>query len=62
MMRPLPKENPVKNAKLAKLLVKGVSSLIFSAALGYTYKASKKIDERIDQHFAEPKTNSDQDN
>lgn len=52
----------MKNAKLAKILVKGAASLIFSAALGYTYKAGRKIDERIDKHFAEPKPESDQDN
>lgn len=50
------------NAKLAKMIVKGAASLIFSAAIGYTYKAGKKIDARIDEHFAEPKPESDQDN
>lgn len=60
-MRPY-ERTPVKNAMLAKVLVKGTVSLIISAAIGYTYKAGKKIDERIDEHFAEPKPESDQDN
>lgn len=47
------------NAKLAKLIVKGVASLIISTSLGYVYKAGKKIDERIDDHFAEPENDQD---
>lgn len=52
------------NAKLAKMIVKGAASLVFSAAIGYTYKAGKKIDERIDQHFAspEPEAETEQNN
>jgi hypothetical protein len=50
------------NAKLAKTIVKGAASLIVSVAIGYTYKAGKKIDERIDQHFATPEPASDEDN
>lgn len=44
------------NPKLAKTIVKGAASLLFSVAIGYTYKASKKIDERIDDYFAEDET------
>lgn len=49
------------NAKLVKMAVKGVASLAISACIGYMYKAGKKIDERIDEHFAEPETDQDQD-
>jgi hypothetical protein len=52
------------NPKTAKLVVKGGASLIFSALIGYTYKAGKKIDAAIDAHFDEPKddSESEQDN
>lgn len=40
--------------KLAKLVTKGVASIIVSTVIGYTYKAGKMIDQRIDDHFAEP--------
>lgn len=50
------------NAKLAKTIVKGAASLVIAAAMGYTYKAGKKIDERIDQHFATPEPASTEDN
>lgn len=52
------------NPKHAKLIVKGIASISFSALIGYTYKAGKKIDAAIDARFAEPKddSESEQDN
>lgn len=47
------------NPKTAKLIVKGIASLGFSALIGYTYKAGKKIDAAIDEHFSEPKADSE---
>lgn len=49
------------NPKLARMIAKGVASFIFSAVIGYTVKAGKKVDERIDAHFAEPEK-TEQDN
>jgi hypothetical protein len=52
----------VKNPKLAKMVVKGVASVLISTFIGYTVKVGKKIDERIDQHYTVPEPESDQDN
>jgi hypothetical protein len=46
----------VNNAKIAKMLVKGAASLLISVTIGYTYKAGKKIDMRIDEHFDKAET------
>lgn len=43
------------NPKLVKLIVKTGAGLIFSVAMGYTYKAGKKVEDLIDDYFAEPK-------
>lgn len=48
------------NAKLAKMLVKGAVGFVFSAAIGYVIKVEKGIEERIDEHYAEPKADTDQ--
>lgn len=52
------------NAKLAKTIVSAVSSVGFSIVLGYTYKLSKMVNERIDEHYAESENEpkADQDN
>lgn len=41
------------NPKLVKFVVKGALGLIVSAAIGYTIKAEKMIEKRIDDHFDE---------
>jgi hypothetical protein len=38
--------------KFAKMIAKGAASLLISIAMGYAYKTGKKIDARIDEHFA----------
>ncbi len=45
--------------KLAKTIVKTATSIAFSLLLGYTYKVGKKLDARIDDHYAEPPTDQD---
>uniref|UniRef100_A0AAU7H0I6 Uncharacterized protein n=1 Tax=Streptomyces phage Scarif TaxID=3158858 RepID=A0AAU7H0I6_9CAUD len=47
--------------KAAKFIVKQGIGLIFAAAIGYAIKMEKKIEARIDDHYAEPKSD-DQDN
>lgn len=42
------------NPKLMKFLVKGALSLTAAAAIGYTIKLEKKIEERIDEHYETP--------
>jgi hypothetical protein len=37
--------------KLIKFLVKGSLSLAISAAIGYTIKMEKRIEEAIDEHY-----------
>lgn len=48
------------NPKLMKLIVKGAIGLAFSAAIGYTIKLEKAVEERIDDHFDE--STDDQEN
>lgn len=52
----------MKNAKVIKFVVKGALGIVFSAAIGYTIKLEKKIEERIDDHYDEPKAETDQAN
>lgn len=42
------------NPKLAKFIVKQGFGLIVAAAIGYTIKMEKKVEARIDEHYAEP--------
>lgn len=49
------------NPWLAKKIVKFAVGCIFSAAIGYAVKAEKKIEERIDEHYAESKTDDQND-
>lgn len=41
------------NQKLIKMVVKGALGFGVSALIGYTMKAERKIEERIDKHFDE---------
>jgi hypothetical protein len=41
--------------KLAKFLVKNGIGLAFTVLMGATYKFSKKVESKIDEHYAEPK-------
>jgi hypothetical protein len=51
------------NPKLAKLIVKGATGLLFSAFIGYTIKVEKKVEEQIDDYYADPKPEkTEQDN
>lgn len=40
------------NPALAKQTLKIVSGLAFTFIIGSTYKMGKKVDEKIDEHFA----------
>jgi len=53
-------ETPMKghldmNTKAKKFLVKRGIEFIFAAAIGYLIKTEKKIESRVDDHFAPPK-------
>lgn len=48
--------------KIAKIVVKQGIGFVFACLMGYTYKLSKKADERIDNYFApEPEATSKED-
>jgi hypothetical protein len=46
------------NEKIVKTIVKGVLGLAFTAAIGYTVKAERKIQDRIDDYY-DAKTEQD---
>jgi hypothetical protein len=50
------------NPKTAKFLAKNGIGLLFTLALGFTYKLNKKVDDKIDDYFSvdEPATDTDQ--
>lgn len=56
IMRPLRLKDTLVNPKTAKLVLKislmGASALLY----GFAHKAEKKLNEKIDNHFAEPET------
>lgn len=56
------KGTPVKNPKLLKQGLKLSVGLIGSVVIGVIIKLEKKIDARIDERFADPKPESEEDN
>lgn len=59
-------ETPMKgpfgmNPKLAKFLVKQSIGLAFAAAIGYAIKMEKRIETRIDEHYAPPEDETPKD-
>lgn len=54
-MRPLRKAKPV-NPKIAKQLAKLALMGLGSLLIGTIIKAEKKLEQRIDDHYAEPET------
>lgn len=60
-MKGLPMDTAQKQ-KIAKIVVKQGIGFVFACLMGYTYKLSKKADERIDNYFApEPEATSKED-
>lgn len=47
------------NPKLAKLIMKQTIGVIFALAIGFAIKFEKNIDERIDEYYAEPKSDQE---
>lgn len=51
----------IKNPKLAKKVLKVGLSIVGSIAIGMTMKLEKKIEGKIDEHYADPEPEKTED-